>query len=191
MVFVADIHALTDHELSVAEKNTPEIVADYLALGLNPERCEIFIQSSIKEEVLELTNLLLRHVTVSELLRVPTLKEKMKEGQSVSQANALLANYPVIMAADILLQRAKYVPVGEDQLPHMEMTRTIGKRFNKEYGEVFPEPMVQEVTPLRIKGLDGSAKMSKTHPDQAIFLTDTKEEVTRKIKKLQLLLRKR
>lgn len=183
MVFVADIHALTDHELSVAEKNTPEIVADYLALGLDPEKCEIFIQSSIKEEVLELTNLLLRHVTVSELLRVPTLKEKMKEGQSVSQANALLANYPVIMAADILLQRAKYVPVGEDQLPHMEMTRTIGKRFNKEYGEVFPEPMVQEVTPLRIKGLDGSAKMSKTHPDQAIFLTDTKEEVTRKIKK--------
>lgn len=183
MVFVADLHALTDHELVVAEKNTPEVVADYLALGLDPAKCEIFVQSTIKEEVFELTNLLLRHVTVSELLRVPTLKEKLKDGQKASQANALLANYPVLMTADILLQRAKYVPVGEDQLPHMEMARTIIRRFNKEYGNIFPQPLVQEVKPLRLKGLDGEAKMSKTHPEQAIFLTDSPDEAKKKIKR--------
>lgn len=183
MVFVADLHALTDNELVVAEKNTPEVVADYLALGLDPNKCEIFVQSAIKEEVFELTNFLLRHVTVSELLRVPTLKEKLKDGQKASQANALLANYPVLMTADILLQRAKYVPVGEDQLPHMEMARTIIRRFNKEYGNIFPQPLVQEVKPLRLKGLDGEAKMSKTHPEQAIFLTDTPEEASKKIKR--------
>lgn len=116
-------------------------------------------------------------------MRVPRLKEKLKSGQSVFQANALLANYPVLMTADIILQRAKYVPVGEDQLPHIEMAKSIIRRFNKRYGETFLEPLLQEVKPLRLKGLDGEAKMSKTHPQQAIFLTDTPEEAKKKIKR--------
>jgi tryptophanyl-tRNA synthetase len=183
MVFVADLHALTDHELSVAEANTLSVVADYIALGLDPKKTEIFVQSNIATEVYALTNILLKHVTISELLRVPTLKDKLKGKKNLTEASALLTNYPVLMAADILLQRARYVPVGEDQLPHIELTRTVAKRFNNTYREILPLPTAQKVKPLRIRGLDGASKMSKTDPNQAIFLGDSPEEVKRKVRK--------
>lgn len=185
LVFVADLHALTDHEPNIVKKNIFEVVTDYLALGLDPDKIDIFIQSDIKAEVLELTALLARHITVAELIRVPTLKEKIRSGMSPETANALLALYPIMMAADILLQRAEFVPVGEDQQPHIEMTRLLAKRFNKRYGDVFPLPKPQEVRQLRIISLNGQGKMSKSTPEGAIFLDDDESTIRAKVKRAQ------
>lgn len=185
MVFVADLHALTDHEPKVVRKYTREVVADYLALGLDPQKVTIYIQSRIAFQINTLTNLLARLITVAELLRVPTLKDKLKGNAGPETANALLLLYPVIMAADILLQRAREVPVGEDQLAHLEVVRELARRFNKKYGGIFPLPKAYQVKPLRILSLRGSTKMSKSFPEDAIFLTDSPEVATRKIKRAQ------
>ena len=182
VVFVADLHALTDNEPEVVRKFAYEVVADYIALGIDPKKTQIFLQSDIIEEVTILTSLLARHVSVAELLRVPTLKDKIKKNARPETASAFLLLYPVMMAADILLQRAKMVAVGEDQVPHVEMTRLLARRFNKKYREVFPIPRVLEIKPLRILSLKGEGKMSKSNPEGAIFLTDNLEAVTRKIK---------
>jgi len=182
MVFVADLHALTDHEPSQARKFTNAVVADYIALGLKPDRTTIFAQSKLNPEISTLITWLSRHISAAELLRVPTLKEKLKKGSRPETANTLLLLYPLMMAADILLQRAREVPVGEDQLAHMEVTRKLVRRFNKQYGDVLPMPKVLQVESLRIKSLRGDGKMSKTNPDGAIFLTDTAEVVEKKIK---------
>ncbi len=186
MVFVADLHALTDHEPHQARKFTNEVVADYLALGLDPERTDIFVQSEITPEVTTLMTWLSRHISASELLRVPTLKDKLKKNSRPETANALLLLYPVMMASDIILQRAHKVPVGEDQLAHMEVTRKLIRRFNNQYGEILPTPKVLEVeAPLRLQSLRGDGKMSKTNPKGAIFLTDSPEEAADKIKRAQ------
>ncbi len=185
LVFVADLHALTDHEPDVVRKNINEVITDYIALGLDPDKIDIFVQSNIKQYVLELTALLSRHITVAELLRVPTLKDKIKHGNNPETANTLLALYPIMMAADILLQRAEYVPVGDDQQPHIEITRLLAKRFNKRYGQVFPLPKPQEVKQLRIMSLNGNGKMSKSSPEGAIFLNDTEITMRDKIKRAQ------
>lgn len=182
MIFVADMHGLTDSEPQKVLDNTREIVADYLALGLDPKKVSIFIQSAISTEVLELTMYLLRHITVAELLRVPTLKDKLKSSQNPENANTLLAIYPVLMAADILIQKTQLVPVGEDQIPHLEVTRVLARRFNEKYGEVFGIPEKEELKSIKILGLKGEGKMSKSVPENAIFLTDSPEEVLAKIK---------
>lgn len=127
----------------------------------------------------------MRHISIAELMRVPTLKDKLREGQKEENASALLATYPVMMAADILIQRAKEVPVGEDQVPHIEVTRLLAKRFNLQYGPTLYVPKVQQVETLRIRSLKGEGKMSKTNPNGAIFLTDSLDEVARKIKKAE------
>lgn len=185
MIFVADLHAMTDKEPELAMKFTYDIVADYIALGLDPKKSDIFIQSSIAPQIAELTLYLMRHITVAELMRVPTLKEKLRKGQREESANALLATYPVMMAADILLQRARDIPVGDDQVPHIEVTKLLARRFNSKYGPTFHVPKVQQVETLRILALNGKGKMSKTNPDNAIFLTDTPDLVTKKIKRAQ------
>ncbi len=185
MVFVADLHALTDNEPSVAREYTKEVVADYIALGLDPKKVTIFVQSKIASEINMLTLFLARHISVAELLRVPTLKEKLKEKERPENANALLFLYPVMMAADILIQRAQGVPVGEDQVPHIEVTRKLAKRFNDAYGEIFPLPKAYAIKPVRILSLKGDGKMSKSSPEGAIFLTDTKESVEKKIQRAQ------
>ncbi|OHA83279.1 MAG: tryptophan--tRNA ligase [Candidatus Yonathbacteria bacterium RIFCSPLOWO2_01_FULL_47_33b] len=182
LVFVADMHSLTDNEPAVANKFCREVVADYLALGLDPNKTNIYIQSSIAYQVSYMTMLLARHTSVSELLRVPTLKDKLKNTEHPETANALLFLYPVMMAADILLQRAKSVPVGEDQLAHMEVVRRLARDFNARYGDVFPIPAVQQVKSLRILSLKGTGKMSKSVPGGAIFLTDDLAKVAKKIK---------
>ncbi|MGI6423120.1 MAG: tryptophan--tRNA ligase [Candidatus Dojkabacteria bacterium] len=186
MVFVADLHALTDTEAKDSQKAVIDVVKDYISLGLDPKKNKIFIQSMLVEEVAELTIYLCRLVSVAELLRVPTLKEKIKHGQSETSANVLLAMYPIMMAADILLQRTEYVPVGEDQLAHMEMTRFLAQKFNKRYGDVFPIPKTLSLgEPIRVKSLNGSGKMSKTDPNGAILLDDPIEISLSKIKKAQ------
>jgi tryptophanyl-tRNA synthetase len=183
LIFVADLHVLTDREPSVAVQHREEVVADYLGLGMDPDRCDIFLQSGIAPQIFTLMGYLLRHITVSELLRVPTLKEKLRQNQRVETANTLLACYPVLMAADILIQRARRVPVGDDQIPHIEVTRTLARRFNEKYGNIFPVPGVAHVKPVRILGLKGSGKMGKSIPDEAIFLSDDPREAARKVTK--------
>lgn len=182
MVFVADLHALTDNEPDVIKQYTREVVMDYLALGIDPTQTIIYKQSDIAGEVTTLMALLARQISVAELLRVPTLKDKLKTGSRAETANALLLLYPVMMAADILLQKAKQVPVGEDQVSHLEVTRLLAERFNKKYGEVLPLPQPLQVKSLRIQSLKGDGKMSKSHPEGAIFLTDSLDKVAKKIK---------
>ena len=182
LVFVADLHAITDNEPAIIKQYIYGIVADYIALGIDPQRAVIYRQSDIAGEVATLTALLARHISVAELLRVPTLKDKLKKNARPETANTLLLLYPVLMAADILLNRAKKVAVGEDQLAHMEVTRQLAKRFNKKYGNVFPLPEVLQIKSLRILSLKGEGKMSKTNPKGAIFLTDNMETVAKKIK---------
>lgn len=182
VVFVADLHAITDSEPSTVSQYIHGVVADYIALGVDPKKATIYLQSDIAGEVTTFTALLARLVSVAELLRVPTLKDKLKNNAGPETANALLLFYPVLMAADILLNRARKVPVGEDQLAHMEVTRLLAHRFNKRYGELFPIPQVLQVKSLRILSLKGEGKMSKTNPGGAIFLTDDTKTIANKIK---------
>lgn len=185
LVFVADLHALTDHEPETVRRFTREVVADYIALGLDPGRTPVFVQSAIAEEIGLLTLFLSRHTTAAELLRQPTLKDKLKSGARPETASALLLLYPVMMAADILIQRAKEVPVGEDQLPHLEIARELARRFNTRYRRLFPLPRPYLVNSYRILSLSGEGKMSKSIPSGAIFLTDSPAQAAAKIKKAQ------
>lgn len=185
MIFVADLHALTDYEPGVIKKYTREVVADYIALGINPEQTTIFVQSQIASQVTLLMSLLARHMSVAELLRVPTLKDKLKSNARPETANTLLLLYPVMMAADILLQRSIEIPVGEDQLAHLEVIRELARRFNAKYGDVFPIPKAHQIKSIRIFSLKGEGKMSKSSPEGAIFLTDNPELAVKKIKKAQ------
>jgi len=182
VVFVADLHAITDNEPTTVRQYIHGIVADYIALGVDPRKTKIYLQSDIVGEVTTFTTHLARLISVAELLRVPTLKDKLKNNAQPETANALLLLYPVMMAADILLNRAKLVAVGEDQIPHMEVTRLLARRFNKRYGELFPVPQVLEVKSLRILSLKGEGKMSKSNPGGALFLTDDAKMVSNKIK---------
>jgi len=186
MVFVADLHALTDAEPKDTQKYVIDIVKDYIALGLDPKSCDIFIQSKLIEEISELNIYLSRLITVSELLRVPTLKEKIKKNIEVSNASLLLAMYPIMMASDILLQKSKYVPVGEDQKAHIEIARYLARKFNKAYGDTIPIPNILSLgAPTRIKSLTGEGKMSKSNPNGAILLDDPVNISISKIKKAQ------
>jgi len=185
LVFVADLHLLTTHEAKEAKIFNSAVVSDYIALGLDPRKADIFVQSDLRQEVFELTMYLMRHVSISELMRVPTLKDKLRDGERSETASAFLANYPVMMAADILLQRAHFVPVGPDQIPHIELTRKIAERFNSNYQAILPLPSPQEVEPVKILGLKGSGKMGKSHPQEAIFLTDSPSDISKKIKAAQ------
>lgn len=182
VVFVADLHAITDNEPAIVRDYIHAVVADYIALGVDPCKTKIYLQSDIAGEVTMCTTLLARLITVAELLRVPTIKDKLKTNARPETANALLLLYPVLMAADILLNKTRRVPVGEDQLAHMQVARLLARRFNKKYGKVFPVPEVLQVKSLRILSLKGEGKMSKTNPGGAIFLTDTLKTAASKIK---------
>lgn len=185
MIFVADLHALTDNEFDTVKKFTPEVVKDYLALGLDPNKVDIFVQSELLGEVSALTLLLMRQMTVSQAIRVPALKDKLKDPNHPERANLLLACYPIMMTSDILLQQASIVPVGEDQVAHLEVARKLAKDFNQTYGNnnTFVVPKAYSVKALRIKSLNGIGKMSKSQPEGAIFLTDKPEVAAKKIKK--------
>jgi tryptophanyl-tRNA synthetase len=187
LVFAADLHALTDGEPADTQTKVIDTIRSYMALGLDDTKADIFIQSSIVKEVSEMNTYLSRLVRISELMRIPTLKEKLKVRQKATSANLLLVMYPVMMASDILLQKSARVPVGEDQIAHLEITRELAKRFNKQYGEVLPLPDVLSIgKPARVKSLNGSGKkMSKTDPNGAILLDDDIADSLRKVKKAQ------
>jgi tryptophanyl-tRNA synthetase len=185
MLFVADMHSLTTSEPKDTQPKVISVLKDYIAAGLDPKKVDLFIQSQIADEISKMTMYLSKHVTVSQLLRIPTLKEKIRHGQNEMTAKALLALYPVLMASDILLQGSEYVPVGKDQYPHMEITCEIARRFNKKYGEVLlePKPLVQG-DPINILSLTGNGKkMSKTEPSGAIILSDDIDVSLKKIKR--------
>lgn len=184
-MFVADLHGLTDQEPETVAKYRYEIAADYIALGLNSDKATIFMQSAIKEQVLFMTMFLSRHMSMSEILRVPALKDKLKDPKHPEQATVMLANYPLLMASDILLQGSKTVPVGEDQISHLEVTRLLARRFNAQFGEILIEPQPLKLRVLRVMSLTGDGKMSKSKPNGAILLSDTSDEARKKISRAE------
>ena len=187
LVFVATMHGLTDHEPE--QLKTSDIVKDYIALGLNPHKITIFDQFTIRKEVALLKIYFERLIKVSRVSGIPTLKDKLKEGQNPESANVLLMAYPIMMAVDILLQDASLVPVGKDQFSHMEVARELADAFNAKYGKgknivIRPETMNVK-DPINILSLTGGGKMSKSKPEGAIFLTDSPAEIKRKMKRAE------
>ncbi|MEG6505648.1 tryptophan--tRNA ligase [Nitratidesulfovibrio sp. 1201_IL3209] len=179
--FVADWHALTSDyaDPSRIRDFVPELVTDWVAAGLDPEKCVMFQQSHIKEHA-ELHLILSMITPVSWLERNPTYKEQKQEVVNKDLGNYGFLGYPVLMASDILIYHPKWVPVGQDQLPHLELTREIARRFNFLYGEYFPEPEARLTPAAKCPGLDGR-KMSKSYGN-AIYLRDTMEEITPKVR---------
>jgi tryptophanyl-tRNA synthetase len=189
--FIADWHALTTGyaDVSGLQQSIHDMMIDYLAAGLDPEKAVIFRQSAVKEHA-ELHLLLSMIVPTPWLLRNPTIKEQARElgmiqGEDESAMTTLnygLLGYPVLQAADVLLYKAGSVPVGVDQVPHLELTREIARRFNALYREVFTEPDALLTEVPKIPGTDGR-KMSKSY-NNAVFLSDTPAEIERKLSRM-------
>ena len=182
-ILVADVQALTDNFANPEKvrKNVREVVMDYLSVGIDPKKTTIYIQSMIPE-VAELTVFYSNLVTIARLERNPTVKTEIAQkkdifGESVTYG---FLGYPVSQAADITAVEGVLVPVGEDQLPLIEQTREIVRKFNSIYGEVLIEPEAVLSNAKRIKGLDGNDKMGKSLGN-AIYLSDTPEEITKKV----------
>lgn len=181
-VFLADIQALTTHfdRPQLLGQNLNEITLDYLSAGINPDKATIFIQSMVPE-IAELTVLFSMFVTVNSLRHNPTIKAESKNS-SLDELYYGFLGYPVSQAADITFCKATIIPVGEDQLPHLELTRKIVRRFNELYSPILVEPRALISETPRLVGTDGNAKMSKSLGN-AIELDSTKEEITFKIRK--------
>ena len=181
--FVADYHSLTTHpNPNMLHENVKNVLTEYLAAGLDPEKSTIYIQSDVPE-ISELYLLLNMHAYMGELAKTPSFKEKARK--QPENVNAGLLTYPVLMATDILIHRADFVPVGKDQEQHIELTRKFGRRFNNFYGvEFFPEPKAFnfETDLIKIPGLDGSGKMGKSEGN-CIYLKDDPETIEKKVKK--------
>jgi tryptophanyl-tRNA synthetase len=176
---IVDWHALTTlTETSQLQKSIYEMALDWLAAGIDPEKSIVFVQSHVPE-VTELHLLLSMVTPLSWLLRVPTFKEKVK--QHPDNVNYGLVGYPVLQTADIILYKAEVVPVGEDQLPHLELAREIVRRFNSLLGPTFPEPVAKLTTFPMVVGLDGKEKMSKSLNNH-LEISASPEEVIAKLK---------
>jgi tryptophanyl-tRNA synthetase len=177
--FVADWHALTDDlDTSDVPANAVDMVADWLGAGLDPERSTLFIQSLVPEHA-ELHLIFSMTTPVTWLERVPTYRERIDQQHLESPSYGLLG-YPLLQAADILMYKPKWVPVGVDQAPHVELTREVARRFNHTFGPVFPEPDVKLTEIPKVPGTDGR-KMSKSY-NNTIELSDTSDAITRKIR---------
>ncbi len=178
--FVADWHALTTNYADTSRIRTfvKEMVIDWIAAGLDPERAVIFKQSHVPEHAV-LHVLLSMSTPLPWLERVPTYKEKIDQIQDKDMNTYGFLGYPVLQAADILIYKAHFVPVGTDQLPHLELTREICRRFDQLYGEIFPEPQPLMTEYPKLPGTDGR-KMSKSY-NNCIYLSDSPEEITKKI----------
>lgn len=181
--FIADYHALTTHpKPGDLHGNIKQVLAEYLACGIDPEVATVFIQSDVPE-VSELYLLLNMNAYVGELERTASFKEKIR--RQPDNVNAGLLTYPVLMAADIIIHKANKVPVGKDQEQHLEMTRRFARRFNMMYDvNYFPEPDAYNFGKqlIRIPGLDGAGKMGKSEGN-GIFLADTPHDIRKKVMK--------
>ena len=181
--FIADYHSLTTHPTPEdLHGNVKNVLVEFLASGMDPEKATIYVQSDVPE-VAELYLMLNMNAYVGELERCTSFKEKIRtQPQNI---NAGLLTYPTLMAADIIIHRAQKVPVGKDQEQHLEMTRTFANRFNRLYKtEYFPEPVAYsfEQNLVKIPGLDGSQKMSKSdNENSAIFLADPPDVIRKKV----------
>jgi tryptophanyl-tRNA synthetase len=177
--FSADWHVLTDTtDIGDVPRNTIEMAADWLGAGLDPDRSTLFIQSLVPEHA-ELHLLLSAVPSVSWLERVPTYKERIEQ-QHLESPSYFLLGYPVLQSADILMYQTNWVPVGVDQVPHIELTREVARRFNNLFGAVFVEPDAKLTEIPKVPGTDGR-KMSKSY-DNTIELGDTPEVITKKVR---------
>ncbi|MDP9044865.1 MAG: tryptophan--tRNA ligase [Pseudomonadota bacterium] len=185
--FVADWHALTtqyEHHADL-ERNVYDMVVDWLAAGIDPDKATLFIQSRLPEHA-ELFTLLAMGTPLSWLERVPAYKDRTGSGADRDLATFGFLGYPLLQAADILIYRAAFVPVGEDQVPHLEFTREIARRFNHLHGQgrtVLPEPETLLTESSRLPGLDGR-KMSKSEGND-IAMREAPAEVQRKVRRMQ------
>ena len=208
LFFIADLHALTTNpDPESLHSNVKNILAEYLAAGLDPDKATIFVQSDIPE-VSEMYLLLNMHVGIGELMRTASFKDKARKALGLTtgtdatdegadedftkqivgsetnrRVNAGLLTYPTLMAVDILIQKANKVPVGKDQLQHLELTRRFARRFNSFYGvDVFPEPEGFDFggKPVKVPGLDGSGKMGKSEGN-CIYLVDDPKVLRKKV----------
>jgi tryptophanyl-tRNA synthetase len=179
--FVADWHALTTgyEDTSEIKNNINEVIIDWLSAGLDPEKCDIFVQSCVKEHA-ELHLLLSMITPLSWLMRCPTYKDQLAQLKDKDITTYGFLGYPCLMASDILIYKADRVPVGEDQLPHLELTREMCRRFNFLFREVFPEPQPLLTEAKVLPGLDGR-KMSKSYGNY-IALSDGPDEIRAKVK---------
>lgn len=180
---IVDLHAITvPYEPKELPKRTTEMAADFLASGIDPEKSVLFVQSHVPEHA-ELMWLLNTITPLGELERMTQFKDKSDQHREA--LNAGLLNYPVLMAADILLYQPDLVPVGEDQVQHVELTRTIARKFNGAFGEYFKEPKVYEAQVPRVMSLlEPAKKMSKSFgPNHCLFLSDEPDVIRRKIAK--------
>ena len=179
--FIADLHSLTTHPTpSGLQGAVRQIMAEYLACGVDPELSTIYVQSDLPETVM-LYLFLNMNAYLGELQRCASFKEKVRKNPN--NVNAGLLTYPTLMAADILIHRANYVPVGKDQEQHLEMARTFAQRFNRMYGvELFPDPeaYTDDAPMVKIPSLNGTGKMGKSDGN-AIYLADSPEEIRRKV----------
>ncbi len=183
--FVADYHSLTTHPHPAnLHQTVQQVVAEYLACGLDPDKCTLYVQSDLPETV-ELYLFLNMLSYVGELERSTSFKEKIRKHPD--NVNAGLLTYPVLMASDIIIHKAHKVPVGKDQEQHLEMTRTFASRFNRLYEvDYFPEPVAFNFSEklVKVPGLDGSGKMGKSEGEgNAIFLVDEPAAIRKKVMK--------
>ena len=179
-LIIADVQALTTNfdQPEQLSEDVRQVARDYLAAGIDPEKTTIFVQSLVPE-IAELTIYYSMITTVNQLRHNPTIKSEAEQYGYKEMSYGFLG-YPVSQAADITFCRANLVPVGEDQIPHIEQTRKIARKFNNMYGEVFPEPEALISDFPRLMGLDGKNKMSKSL-NNAIYLSDSEEEVNQKV----------
>ena len=181
---VADLHMLTTHydKIKEVEKNVLEMVIDWLSVGLDPTRSTFYIQSQVPA-ITELYAILAMLCPVPRAERIPTLKEKIQDMGIEENYSVGLLGYPILMAADILIFKATKVPVGEDQLSHLELTRELARRFNYLYGQFFPEPEAVVSETSRMVGTDGNRKMSKSL-DNCIYLSDDPKTVEKRVRSM-------
>ena len=179
-----DIHALTTVESQAdtdqIQSNIEDMILDWLAAGIDPERSIVFVQSQVPE-VMTLHTLLSMVTPLGWLTRVPTFKEKVRQMDETEETvNYGLVGYPVLQTADIILYKADTVPVGRDQVPHIELSREIARRFNNFFGDTFPEPQAKLTESPLLVGLDGQAKMSKSL-DNHLDLAASPEDTTKRV----------
>lgn len=178
---VADVHTITTpYNVSELKQNIKEVVLDYLAAGIDPEKSELFIQSEVPQQ-LELSHYLSSVISIARMQHLPTFKDKV--AQHPNNVTMALLNYPILMAADILAYKATDVPVGVDQEPHLEVTRQIARKMNDTYKTNLPEPKIFETKGKYIPSLTGEGKMSKSSEGSFINLTDDLETIQDKLAK--------
>jgi tryptophanyl-tRNA synthetase len=178
---IADYHALTTNiDSSALAGNSLEMLIDWLSVGIDPERSPVFRQSRIKEHT-ELHLLFSMLISTARLERNPAVKDQVRDLHIESMSYGHLG-YPVLQAADILLYKGNLVPVGEDQVPHVEISREIARRFNAQYGDVFPEPDAKLTKFARLPGLDGNDRKMSKSAGNTVLLSDSPEEIGRKMR---------